>query len=57
MDTRMSQKTRAEVLAKRREPYARAGKRHKTKIVNEVVEIFDYRPKGAIRHPVRRTKI
>ena len=32
MDTKMSQKTRTEVLAKRRDRYAQAGKEHKTKI-------------------------
>jgi len=45
----MSQKTRTEVLAKQRERYARAGKEHKTKIINELVELFDYHRKAAIR--------
>lgn len=45
----MSQKTRREVLAKQRDRYARAGKEHKTKIINELVELFDYHRKAAIR--------
>ena len=45
----MSQKTRTEVLAKKRDRYARAGKEHKTKIINELVELFDYHRKAAIR--------
>lgn len=49
MDTEMSQTTRAEVLAKKRDRYARAGKEHKTKIINEVVELFGYHRKAAIR--------
>jgi hypothetical protein len=49
MDTKMSQKTRAEVLAKKRDRYARAGKEHKTKIITELVELFDYHRKAAIR--------
>jgi len=49
----MSQRTRMEVLVKRRERYARAGKEHKTKIINELVELFGYHRKAAIRalHP------
>ena len=39
MNTKMSQITRTEVLAKRREQYSRAGKEHKTKIVNEPVKL------------------
>ena len=45
----MSQITRTEVLAKKRERYARAGKEHKTKIINELVELFGYHRKAAIR--------
>ena len=45
----MSQITRQEVLEKKRERYARAGKEHKTKIINELVELFDYHRKAAIR--------
>jgi hypothetical protein len=47
METQMSQTTRTEVLAKKRDRYARAGKEHKTKIINEVVELFDYHRKAA----------
>ena len=49
MDTKISQKTRTEVLAKKRDRYARANKEHKTKIINEVVELFDCHRKAAIR--------
>jgi len=49
MNTTMSQKTRPEVLARKRDRYARAGKEHKTKIINELVELFDYHRKAAIR--------
>ena len=49
MNTNMSQITRQEVLAKKRERYVRAGKEHKTKIVNELVELFGYHRKAAIR--------
>lgn len=49
MHPNMSQKTRQEVLARKRERYARAGKEHKTKIINELVELFDYHRKAAIR--------
>ena len=37
------------MLAKKRARYARAGKKHKTKIINERVELFDYHRKAAIR--------
>ncbi len=43
MHPKMSQITRQEVLAAQREHYARAGKEHKTKIINELVELFRYR--------------
>ena len=45
----MSQITRQEVLAKKRDRYARAGTEHKTKILDELVELFDYHRKAAIR--------
>ena len=45
----MSEKTRQEVLAKKRGRYGRAGKEHKTKIIDEMVELFGYHRKGAIR--------
>jgi hypothetical protein len=49
MDTKMSQKTREEVLEKLRPRYARAGKEHKGKIINEVVQLFGYHRKAALR--------
>ena len=49
MDTKMSQKTRNEVLEKLRSRYGRAGKEHKTKIINEVVALFGYHRKAAVR--------
>jgi len=54
MNTKMSQITRAEVLARKRERYERAGKEHKGKIINEVVELFGYHRKAAIRALGRR---
>jgi hypothetical protein len=49
MDIQMSQIPRQEVLAKKRDRYARAGQEHKTKIINELVELFGYHRKAAIR--------
>ncbi len=49
MHPKMSQITRQEVLAAQRDRYARAGKEHKTKIINELVELFGYHRKAAIR--------
>ena len=45
----MSKITRQEVLAKQRDRYARAGKEHKGKIIDELVGLFGYHPKAAIR--------
>jgi hypothetical protein len=45
----MSQITRQEVLVQKRDRYARAGKEYKTKIINELVELFGYHRKAAIR--------
>jgi hypothetical protein len=45
----MSQQTKKEVLAKLRDRYSRAGKEHKTLIVNQVVQLFDLHRKSAIR--------
>ena len=49
MNTEMSEITREEVLAKRRDRYTRAGKEHKGKIITELVELFGYHRKAAIR--------
>ena len=49
MNTEMSEITRQEVLAKKRDRYARAGREHKGKIITELVELFGYHPKAAIR--------
>jgi hypothetical protein len=49
MDTQMSELTRQEVLAKKRERYARAGREHKAKILGGLVELFGYHRKAAIR--------
>src|ERR1017187_9051349 len=49
MEPKMSQITRTEVLVQKRDRYARAGKDHKTKIINELVELFGYHRKAAIR--------
>lgn len=49
MHPRMSQNTRQEVLAQKRDRYQRAGKEHKSKIINELVDLFGYHRKAAIR--------
>jgi hypothetical protein len=53
MDTTMSAQAKREVLAKLRGRYARAGKEHKTKILDQLVELFELHRKAAIR-AVRR---
>ena len=45
----MSQQTREEVLWKLRGRYQRAGKEHKTKIIIQLIELFGYHRKAAIR--------
>lgn len=45
----MSQITRQEVLAQKRLRYVRAGRRHKKKILDELIELFGYHRKAAIR--------
>ena len=44
MNTEMSEITRQEVLAKKRDRYARAGRKHKSKIITDLVELFGYHP-------------
>ncbi len=43
----MSQITRQEVLAKKWARYARAGTAHKSKIIDELIELFGYHRKAA----------
>ena len=49
MNTEMSKIARQEVLARKRDRYARAGKEHKGKTITELVELFGYHRKAAIR--------
>ena len=55
----MSQKTRQEALVKMRRSYAHAGPQYKAKLLDQVVELFGYHRKAAIRalrahQPVRK---
>lgn len=54
MHPKMSQITRQEVLLRKRDRYQRAGKEHKSKIIDELVELFGYHRKAAIRALQRR---
>jgi hypothetical protein len=49
MNTHMSAITRQEVLVQKRQRYATAGRPHKAKIITELVELFGYHRKAAIR--------
>jgi hypothetical protein len=49
MDILMSAQTKREVLAKLRDRYSRAGKEHKTKLLDQVVDLFGLHRKAAIR--------
>ncbi len=49
MHPKMSQITRQEVLERKRSRYGRAGREHKKKIIDELVELFGYHRKAAIR--------
>jgi hypothetical protein len=49
MHLKMSQITRKEVLERKRARYERAGKEHKGKILDEMIELFGYHRKAAIR--------
>lgn len=57
MHPKMSQITREEVLERKRLRYARAGKEHKGKIIDEMVELFGYHRKAAIRALQERAKV
>jgi hypothetical protein len=45
----MSQESRQEVLAKVGRSYAQAGPRYKAKLLDQVIELFGYHRKAAIR--------
>lgn len=49
MNTQMSQNTRQEVLVQMRRRYVRAGRKFKSQLVNELVELFGYHRKAALR--------
>ena len=49
MHLKMSQMTRQEVLARKRLRYVRAGREHKKRILDELMELFGYHRKAAIR--------
>jgi hypothetical protein len=49
MNTQMSQNTRQEVLLQMRRRYLRAGRNYKSQLVTEMVELFGYHRKAALR--------
>jgi hypothetical protein len=49
MDKRMSQTTRIQVLEKLRQRYKTAGAEHKTKLIDQAVQLLGYHRKAAIR--------
>ena len=49
MHLKMSQPTKDEVLTKLRGRYARAGRQHKSKLLDQAIDWFDYHRKAAIR--------
>lgn len=49
MHNDMSLQTRQEVLAKKRHAYQKAGPKYKTKLLDEVIQLFGYHRKAAIR--------
>ena len=51
MHPEISQITRKEILSKLQARYARAGQEYKTKLIDEVVELFGYHRKAALRAP------
>jgi hypothetical protein len=54
MHCEMSQLTRKEILAKMQQRYERAGAEYKSRLLTEVVELFGYHRKAAIRALRRR---
>jgi hypothetical protein len=58
MHLKMSQITLQEVLAQKRLRYVRAGREYKKKILDELIELFGYHRKAAIRalRPHRKVK-
>ena len=49
MNTQMSQITRQEILSQMRRRYLRAGRPYKSQLVTELVELFGYHRKAALR--------
>jgi hypothetical protein len=49
MDNEMSAKTRQEVLARLRRSYARAGRKYKSRLLDQAIEMFGYHRKAAVR--------
>jgi hypothetical protein len=49
MNTQMSQTTRQEILTQMRRRYARAGRQFKSQLVSELVQLFGYHRKAALR--------
>src|SRR3954464_6751335 len=49
MHTEMSQQTRQEVLARLRHFYKSAGRKHKSKLIQEAIDLLGYHRKAAIR--------
>jgi hypothetical protein len=55
MHPEMSEKTRKEVMERLRRRYANAGREHKSRLVDQAVEMFGYHRKAAIRALGRQT--
>ena len=49
MNTQMSQNTRQEVLSQMRRRYLRAGRNYKAQLLDQLVELFGYHRKAAVR--------
>ncbi len=57
MHPEMSQLTRKEILTKMQQRYERAGMEYKSRLIGEVVELFGYHRKAAIRALRRRPRL